>query len=60
MKIYFKTRLQARTFANKTGRKSPTTKNSLGKWSVNLKELKRGLRFGLNNEVVEDWDRLLD
>lgn len=38
MKLYFQTRLQARKFANKTGRKAPATKDqSVNKWAVKIK-----------------------
>lgn len=37
MKLYFQTRLQARTFAAKTNRKAPTTKDTNNKWPVKIK-----------------------
>jgi hypothetical protein len=38
MKLYFKTRSQARSFANKTNRKAPATKDqSVNKWAVVIK-----------------------
>jgi len=41
MKLYFKTREQARQFASKTNKKAPTTKEALqgvnaGRWGVKL------------------------
>lgn len=38
MRIFFKTRTQARSFAQKTNRKAPTTKDqSVNKWAVVIK-----------------------
>lgn len=36
MKLYFPTREQARNFAKKSGKQSPTKKDVNGKWGVKI------------------------
>lgn len=37
MKMYFKTRQQARTMAKASNKKAPSKKDSNGKWAINIR-----------------------
>lgn len=37
MKIYFKTRSQARNLAKASGKKAPTQKDNNGKWAISIR-----------------------